>query len=170
MAGTLRIREAAVRDLQGMAKAGRLWAILDACGEPLVPNKIMELGPDRAVSLYRGQAQHQQWDIAPYLAHADEKLVDWIVENLWKKPWGILGVCEGRDLKSLRKHLRRFLTVLDPESSPMYFRYYDPRILQAFLQACTDEELRTFFGPFQVFAISNPDRQGTATFFLRDPT
>ena len=32
-----------------------------------------------------------------------------------------------------------------------YFRFYDPRVLQAFLPACTPQEARAFFGPIDRF-------------------
>jgi hypothetical protein len=33
----------------------------------------------------------------------------------------------------------------------MLFRYYDPRVLRAFLPTCTLEEANTFFGPVDAF-------------------
>jgi hypothetical protein len=132
-----------------------------------VPPKVSEIGPERAVSLYRGQAEHEQWAVAPYLAKVDESLLDWIVKTLWKKPWGIFAVAEC-DLKTLRRHFRRFLTVEEPDGDTMYFRYYDPRILEIFLPTCTRDEMKTFFGPLKGYAIGDPDREG-AKFFLNVP-
>lgn len=147
-----------------MAADGRLYAILDACDEPTVPSKMAELGPERAVSLFSGEAESQQWAIAPYLAHVDEKLVEWIFLTLWPRPWGILAVAE-TDLDSLRKHFRRFLIVQDPEGERMYFRYYDPRILAAFLPPCTQDELRAFFGPLKALVTGGPEPEDVQ-FFL----
>jgi len=165
---SLHVRDGSFKDLQKMAGEGRLHAILDACNEPAVPPKVTELGPERAVSLYRGQAEHEQWAVAPYLAKADEALVDWIAKTLWKKPWGIFALAEG-DLKTLRKHFRRFLMVEDPEGEAMYFRYYDPRILAAFLPPCTAEELKTFFGPVKAYAVGDPESDAVK-FFLNVPS
>ena len=33
----------------------------------------------------------------------------------------------------------------------MAFRYYDPRVLRAYLPTCNSEELRTVFGPIECF-------------------
>jgi hypothetical protein len=164
---SLQVREGSLKDLRRMAAEGRLFAILDACNQPAVPPKVTELGPERAVSLFRGQAEHEQWAIAPYLATADEGLVDWIAKSLWARPWGVFAVAEC-DLDALRKHFRRFLVVEDPQGETMYFRYYDPRILAAFLPACTAEELRTFFGPVKAYAVGDPKGED-AKFFLNVP-
>jgi hypothetical protein len=163
----MKSRDGSLKDLRKMSAEGRLWAILDACDEPSVPPKVTELGPERAVSLYRGQAEHEQWAIAPYVARVDEALLDWIVKTLWEKPWGVFAVAEC-DLNSLRRHLRRFLIVENPDSETMYFRYYDPRILAVFLPTCTREELKTFFGPLKAFAVVEPESEGVK-FFLNVP-
>jgi hypothetical protein len=164
---TLRIRDGSLRDLQKMAGEAHLHAILDACNEPAVPPKVTELGPERAVSLYRGRAEHEQWAVAPYLAQVDQGLLEWITKALWQKPWGVLAVAEC-DLETLRKHFRRFLRVEDPEGEIMYFRFYDPRILAAFLPTCTTEELKTFFGPVKAYAVGDPEGEGVQ-FFLNVP-
>jgi len=150
-----------------MAHEGRLYAILDACNEPAVPLKVTELGPERAVSLYRGQAEHEQWAVAPYLTRVDEGIIGWIAKSLGEKPWGIFALAEC-DLTTLRKHFRRFLIVEDPEGEVMYFRYYDPRILAAFLPACTAEELQTFFGPVKAYAVAD-HKVNIVKFFLNVP-
>lgn len=125
---------------------GAAYAVLDACDEPRVLQKVRELGNDRAVSLYRGSAERDYAAIAPYLAQLNESLLGWIIENLWQDPWGMIAFAP-TDLHGLRKHLRKFLTVEDPEGEKMYFRFYDPRVLGPFLRTCTRLELQQFFGP-----------------------
>ena len=166
-AATLHSREGSLQDLRRMAADGRLYAILDACNEPAVPPKVTELGPEKAVSLFKGEAEHRQWSVAPYLALVDGSLLEWIATTLWSKPWGIFAVAE-TDLDSLRQHFRRFLIVEDPDSETMYFRYYDPRILAAFLPPCTQDELKTFFGPVKTFATGGPEAEAVR-FFLHVP-
>jgi len=143
---------------------GSLFAILDACDEPRVPQKVDEL-EDRAVSLYRGSAERDCWAIAPYLAQVDEGLLDWIVENLWDDPWGILAQTT-TDLAKLRTHFRRFLMVEDPDGDKMYFRFYDPRVLSTFLTNCTESEAEEFFGPIRRFCVA--DKEKTLTILERE--
>jgi hypothetical protein len=130
----------------------------------MAPAKVTELGPERVVSLYRGQAEYEQWAVAPYLTKVDEELFDWIVNSLRGKPWGIFAVADV-NLASLRKHLRRFLIVEAPDGNPMYFRYYDPRVIANFLPTCTNEELTRFFGSIKAFGIIDPQEE-RLTFFL----
>ena len=130
----------------------KLYAILDACGELRVPEKVLELGPDRSVSLYRGWAERDYWAIAPYLVKVDEPLLEWVVENLWDGPWGMF-VVANVELSELRTHFRKFLTVEDPVGEKMYFRFYDPRVLPDFLTTMVQVDLPLFFGPVSYFII-----------------
>lgn len=126
-----------------------LYAILDACNEARVPPKIVELG-ERAVSLYRGRAERDYSEFAPYLVRVDESLLDWIIKTLSAEPWGLFAVADV-ELAIVRNHFRRFLTVEGPHGKRMLFRFYDPRVLPTFLQSCTDEEARSFFGVIKAF-------------------
>jgi len=137
------------------ANPGTLYAVLDACDEPRVPEKVGELA-DRAVSLYRGSAERDYWALAPYLVVVDTELLDWIAEHLWGDPWGIFVITEA-DLPALRKHFRRFLIVLGPNGNQLYFRFYDPRVLGSFLEACTDEEAEQIFGAVMAFLVQAED-------------
>lgn len=143
---------------------GSVFAILDACDEERIPQKVSELG-DRAVSLYRGWAQDQYWAIAPYLVVIDTDLLEWIVDNLWDDPWGIFIVAPP-DLASLRKHFRRFLLVQTEEGKELYFRFYDPRVLSVFLPACTASELDGFFGPVRSFQLVSEESDTLLEFRL----
>ncbi len=150
----IKITESSVDDLRRICRdqPGTLYAILDACDEPRVPQKVRELGPERTVSLYRGWAEREYWAIATYLVQVDEQLLDWIVDNLWEDPWGIFAVAD-TDLLSVRKHFRQFLTVEDPHGDQMYFRFYDPRVLSTFLNSCSNVDYRTLLGPLNAFLI-----------------
>jgi hypothetical protein len=151
-AGALRTEAASADDLRRLAGAGRLWALLDACDAPAVPEKVGDLGEERAVSLYRGGAEEDWWAIAPYLARADGSLIDWIAETLEAESWGVFVVADA-DLEGLRRHFRRFLIVEDPDGEEMYFRFYDPRVLAKFLPTCSSFELREIFGPVEAFGV-----------------
>jgi hypothetical protein len=148
-----------VRKAREWSESGQLYAILDACDTPSVPDKAKELGETRAVSLYRGQAEEQLEAIAPYLVSVDAQLFDWITGTLWSEPWGILVRSKG-DLQSLRLHFRRLLFVESPTGEEWYFRYYDPRVLEKYLRTCTQEELASFFGPVTMFCVTDEQTYG----------
>jgi hypothetical protein len=143
----IEVKEITVEELRGVFRLGSafLYAILDACDESRIPRKVHELGPERAVSLYRGWAERDMWEIAPYLVQVDTQLFQWIIDNLWERPWGLF-ILARTDLASLRTHFRRFLMVSDLKGDQMYFRYYDPRVLEIYLKSCNVEELNCFFG------------------------
>ena len=154
-----------VTTLEHIAARGHMWAVVDACDEPSVPPRCEQLG-DRAISLYRGRAQTEYADIAPYLVLLDKPTIDWISSELWTRPWGIFIYSEAaRD--PLRTHLRRFLKVRAPDRKPHFFRYYDPEILRAFLESCTRDELEQFFGPIKAYGVSAASE---ITFYRRSET
>ncbi|TVQ55912.1 MAG: DUF4123 domain-containing protein, partial [Phycisphaerales bacterium] len=194
----LQVEPITLDDLRALAAEGRLYAVIDACDADPVPEKMQELGasdsdddpPDaRAVCLYRGDSRRDFFTFAPFLAHVDEALLDWIADTLWAEPWGIFLVAgphiapdspgatteaahaprtatfpdtppapsrvhpcpSAVSFDAIRRHLRKFLKVKSPEGKTLYFRYYDPRILAAFLPACNEQELRQLFGPLESF-------------------
>ena len=57
----------------------------------------------------------------------------------------------GADLQTLRAHFRKFLRVKDMKGRNLYFRFYDPRVMAAFLPRCLPNELPEFFGPVKTF-------------------
>lgn len=127
----------------------RVFALLDACDEPLVQKLVADLG-ERVISLYRGAAQLQYWAIAPYVAEVDAGVVDYVSQHLDSGTWGYFLITNAScELQDLRRHFRKFLTVQSPEGEEMYFRFYDPRVLPAFFESSTSDELVSFFGPVQ---------------------
>lgn len=143
----LKVTPSSVDDLRTICQSdsSTMFAILDACDEPRVPEKVRELGPDLAVSLYRGAAARDYAGVAPYLMIIDETTLDWIVENLWEDPWGIFAVSKS-SLEEMRKHFRQFLIVEGPDGEKLYFRFYDPRVTPSFLQSSVRSECETFYG------------------------
>lgn len=137
---------------------GSLYAVLDACDEPRVLAKVEELRPKRAVSLYRGWAESDYYDIAPYLVAVDGSVLNWLVDNLWADPWGVF-VSTSVDMAALRRHLRHFLMVEDPDGRKLYFRFYDPRVLETYLQNCSPAEASQFFGPANAFGVTSDNGQ-----------
>lgn len=130
---------------------GRLYAVLDGASLPNLPEVLAghrlehicllpgELDPDLALA-------------APYLAElpAVSPLAAAFLGEGLGRHWGILAAAEA-PFRTLRMHLRKFLSVWDPDGRPLFFRYYDPRVLRTYLPTCTGEELATFFGPISAF-------------------
>lgn len=142
--------------LHRFASNGYLFALLDATDQILVPHKAKLLGPTKAVSLFTGTANEWHWTVAPYLFQVDSELLDWIAKKLWKEPWGIFAMSKAT-MEELRLHFKKFLMVKLPDGKQWLFRYYDPRILKAYLPACEPWELQKFFGPIRAYAFTNLD-------------
>ena len=164
----LQTRSLSFDTLRDLADSARLYALVDACDAPDVPGKMAEWGEERAVSLYRGLPEDEFSSFAPYLARVDGDALDWIADTLWPTPWGLF-VVSGETLPALRSHFRRFLLVDDPQGEEMYFRFYDPRVLQKYLPTCSDRELRQVYGSVEAFAFGEPAQTETLTQIARNP-
>lgn len=151
--GSILARTLPLETLTKFAQDGKLWAILDACDEPEVPGKVEELGP-RAKCLYRGTDDPNLLAVAPYLAHLQPDDVDWLSEVMWGRFWGIFAIAQA-DIKTLRRHFRKFLTVELEGDGPVYFRFYDPRVLETFLPTCDNTQLKDFYGPLDAYAVTD---------------
>lgn len=142
-------------ELRELADNDRLYAVVDACGEPAVPERARAM-EWRAGSLWQGRPDEPLWAIAPYLFQVDEPTLAWIRDSLGRSPWGIfLRASRPRRFGRLVTHLQRFVeSTLDGERR-YYFRFYDPRVVEPFLQSCTDSELASFLGPFEAVGVSD---------------
>jgi hypothetical protein len=161
-------REFMVLQVRGWAKAGRLYAIVDACDTPSVPRRAAALDPSTAVSLYKGRAEENLSAIAPYLFQVDETIYDWFTRDLWSTPWGFF-ILSDEPLESLRTHFRKFLMVESPEGESWYFRFYDPRVLRKYLASSTPKELTAFFGPARALGWTDPETYAVTVATLNGP-
>lgn len=130
-----------------------VYAILDGASVEGLLLKLHQYQP-ASECLYRGELAPDLAEVAPYLVLLDRKsaFTDWVVDNGWGKHWGIFFVSRG-GLPEMRGHFRRFLTVHDTQGKPLLFRYYDPRVLRAYLPAATRAELTEIFGPVMHFIV-----------------
>jgi hypothetical protein len=89
---------------------------------------------------------------APYLAQLDAQspFAELFLSQGLGKHWGILALSNA-DLRTLRMHFRKLLSVWDPDGKPLYFRYYDPRVLRVYLPTCNGAELHTLFEPVTAY-------------------
>lgn len=162
----LRIQPSSIEHMRKLAAGGYLYALLDAYGAPAVPAKVQELGAEKALSLFVGEAEKKYWALAPYVICADEATLEWMKHTLWNGVSGVF-IMSKSGLETLRTHLRRFLIVQLPDGERWFFRYYDPRILKFYLENCRADELEIFFGPVRGFGV--PDQHGDQIIILHMP-
>lgn len=145
-----------------------LFVVLDAARAPNVPSRLAAFGVEHA-SLFAGEMGELLKGVAPYLARCpqDSPLMKWILEEGWGDSWGIF-VSVNLSLEELRRHLKRFLLVRDEEGRRYHFRFYDPRILRAFLPVCTPSEAAQFFGRIRQFLVEGDSAEELWIFELQE--
>jgi hypothetical protein len=128
-----------------------VYALLDAARDPRVYTLVSGSGLPFAC-LYDGALPQELAEVAPYLVRLrrERPFTARLMSEGWGESWGCF-VSAALELPELRKHLRRFLRVKQEDGKTLVFRYYDPRVLRAYLPTCTPEELTTFFGPITRF-------------------
>jgi hypothetical protein len=129
-----------------------VWMIVDCARDPQRVFRFL-LGCHLEYScLYSGYLAPALEMAAPYLVQLEHDNQDTrrLIELSWGNSWGVF-LKSGTSLIKLRRHLRGFLMVRDPQGRRMAFRYYDPRVLRVYLPTCNGEELRTVFGPIESF-------------------
>jgi len=124
-----------------------VFAVLDGASVPRLLERLYTVGAPEWECLYRGKLEPDMAHVAPYLVRleAGHRFSDWVLSNGWGNHWGIFATSEAQ-LFHLRQHFRRFLRVYSPEGQPLYFRYYDPRVLRTYLPTCNAQELIELFG------------------------
>jgi hypothetical protein len=134
-----------------------VYAVLDGASVEGLLERFQRDRPEQ-ICLYRGELERDLAEAAPYLVRLEPEsdFAAWVVERGWGEHWGIFAVTDA-DMRALRQHFRRFLMVHDHSGKPLYFRYYDPRVLRTFLPTCNDKELKTIFGPVKRYLVESED-------------
>lgn len=141
-----------------------VFAVLDGASIPDLPGNLSAFEADH-VCLLRNELKPDLKAAAPYLVRleSESRCTEWILSNGWGRHWGVFGVAM-TDMRSLRDHFRKFLTVYDEKAESLFFRYYDPRVLQVFIPTCNKGELALFFGPVSRLLAESEDGQSATCF------
>jgi Domain of unknown function (DUF4123) len=134
-----------------------VFAVLDGASVSGLRVKLHQVQPEH-VCLYRGELEPDMAEVAPYLVRLERKaeFTEWVLTQGWGKHWGIFA-CTQADLQAMRQHFRRFLIVHDESGKPLYFRFYDPRVLRTYLPTCNASELAAIFGPVESYVLEGED-------------
>ena len=100
-------------------------------------------------------------DVAPVLAAASPHLVK-LDENepllqAWREKgrgrhWGLFIEAE-LPLHPLRRHFKKFLNAKLPDGTVALFRFYDPRVFNTYIRACTPEEAGPWFDGVRQYSV-----------------
>ncbi len=145
-------RRAALAELTQLASQTSLFAVVDPARTDRILT-MMDESVDEYQCLYEGLTAETMSDVAPYLValRADSRLLPRFVEEGWGDAWAIYLTSKAR-IKDVRAHLRTLLFVEEEEGvEPLYFRFYDPRVLSAFAPVLTVRQEELVFGPITSF-------------------
>jgi hypothetical protein len=145
-----------------------VWAVIDCARDPLAWSTLYASTLLREC-LYAGTLSPKLERVAPYLVQlefADPQTIR-LLNRSWGQSWGIFLRC-GATMKTLRKHLRKFLRVTGPAGKPLVFRYYDPRVMRVFLPTCSGTQLDELFGPIDCISCEEGDPDRMFEFRLDD--
>lgn len=140
----------ALAQLERRCDTGNLYAIIDAARSDRAL-QLVEESIDPYASLYDGEQGRAFDDIAPYLVYLQPN--SWLLERLvsegWGDAWGIY-VESSAGFDKVRRHFRKFLKVgVEGEAKPMFFRFYDPRVLGTFAEVMSYEQRAEFLEQIQ---------------------
>lgn len=153
--------EYALSYFRPIAAGGGLFAVLDAAKKDGLL-RLLRTSIDPFVSLYDGLRSETEEDGAPYLVRFERqsRLLPRLLGEGWGQSWGIFLESDA-PLGEARAHLRRLLVVTrEADRRPMYFRFYDPRVLRAFLPIVTPRQKSGFFGPVRRYFAEGPEGDG----------
>ncbi len=108
----------------------------------------------RCLCLYSGEAKEKLGTVSPWLFSfpKDTTFRDWYLARGGRQYWGII-IQSDNDLKTIYRHLKKFLIVKTEKGKRLYFRFYDPRVLPTFLETSDEEQLKAFFGPIEKYIL-----------------
>jgi hypothetical protein len=141
------------------------YTILDGAGIPTLRDKFFDAPEVKHACLFAGDLEPDMAEVAPYLVQLepDSDFADWVMSG-WGEHWGIYAVVPAEmDLAAVRRHLRKLNMVYGPDNQPLFFRWYDPRVMRMVLPTCDAGQLQEMFGPVLRFVLEGetPD-QGIA--------
>lgn len=153
----------------GGRRQSYLYAVLDAARDERIYPRLRQLSAtEHVVGLYQGRTASELASVAPYLVclGSTDRVFDWLWDEGWGESWGIF-VWSLVSPQRLREHFRRLNMVQTEDRQRLLFRFYDPRVLRAFLPTCDAAQLREMFGPVAAYMAESGD--GGAVISYRGP-
>lgn len=151
---------------QLLAGGESLYAVFDGASLANLP-ALLAQHSSTYVCLLRGELDPELAQVAPYLTALteDSALLDLFLNHGLGQHWGIL-MQSTAEFRTLRMHCRGALSVWDETGRPLFFRYYDPRVLRVFLPTCNAADLRALFRPISAFFAEDEHATGLLRFTL----
>jgi len=160
--------------LEACVEQGSLYAIIDAIAHDDVsgfaaelanqtaPNKTAQSSPVPEL----GGSEFVTADAVPHLLKISPRFWRFLNRDIWQRgdqapapSWGLFLQLRDPDLafSALVKHWRRWYQVILPDDVQAVFRFFDPRLIDAFLDVSTQAEQAVFFGPVSHLLLPKAD-------------
>lgn len=147
----------ALETLDQWADAGRLYAVVDPTDDPELSAYTQTLASDHVSSLFHDTERQEYTAVAPRMVVVSRSVLSWLCAHQ-RQHWGILLVSDV-PYRDVREHAAEILFADLPDGKRYLFRFYDPRVLPAFLGTCVEQELAEFFGPLAGVITCSSDPQ-----------
>lgn len=107
-------------------------------------------------SIYLGMEEETIADVGPFLVdiEGNDSAMNWLLNEGKSQSWGIFLKTELK-FDDLLAHLQSLIIVEDEDGKELYFRFYDPRVINNFLPTCDTPQLKQFFGKVDFFVAEN---------------
>jgi hypothetical protein len=130
----------------------KAYVVLDGAAIERLPARLHQPDCPPFRCLFTGDLTPDMTAVAPYVLpfEPETSFGQWVTEGAWSRHWGIV-IHTDADLATLWRHLRTIVKVYDADGKPLFFRFYDPRVLHVFLPTCSNAQLGTLFGPIARF-------------------
>ena len=146
------------RSLLDMARedGAELFAIVDGARDDRLFREISR-GEVPHEPLYRGEAE-KFFAVSPILVRCEQgtRLFEWLTDEAWGSD-NAMFLTSQQPMDCLADHFVRFTVVRTDGDPKMFFRFYDPRVLQVYLPACSVAEREALFGPADRLAVEASD-------------
>jgi len=134
-----------------------LFAVLDGASIDGLPQRLYQDRPEH-YCLFPGDLEPDMAIVAPYVVHLEpaSPFTTWVLENGWGRHWGLFAATAA-NIRWARNHFRALFNVYDPTGKPVFFRFYDPRVLRIFLPIATDRQAEAMFNQIAWYAMEDED-------------
>lgn len=128
-----------------------IYAIVDGASCVDLRFKIYEWRPQSSC-LWSGQLAPDVEEVAPYmiLLEKDSDFTTWLIKHGWQNHWNIF-VKSALEPKAFRKQIRKLQLVRSPEGKTLFFRFYDPRVMENFLPTVDEAQHSELYENIQAF-------------------
>lgn len=135
-----------------------MYLLLDPARDPRIHDAITTFGT-RYHCIF-GDVPPALARVAPHLVAVgdDTPIVGMFAGEGRDRSWGVMLRSEAT-IDDLATHLYGLVRARMPDGHEVLFRFYDPRVLRAYLPTCTPDELAEVFGPIEAFLVEQGDGQ-----------